>query len=280
MRADLAVPTDRLRHGAALAAGTALGIVLLAGCDGGTTASSSVVAEIRAAWETGRRQTPWPPASEPPRELDPARTRDNVMLVLDMSGSMGRRDCAGRFPSKAAAARAAFKGWLKQVSPDTNVGLAVVADNRIEVPVPPGRGDVNRRALAAAVDAARPGGETPLSTAVETARRALEARARLQQGYGTYRLVVITDGEHSAGFDPTDAVVEILANRNNPIEIHTIGFCIDDSALNLPGLTYYQSAADPDQLQRGLAQVLAETVAFDADTFEALDAGALDTGAH
>lgn len=256
-------------------------LLVLAGCGpqtppptGASADAGDIVGEIRSAWNDDRFQAPWPPADgPPPQELDPERTRDNVMLVLDMSGSMDQRRCAGRFASKAEAARAAFAGWLAGVPDDTNVGLAVFQDSRTRIAVPPGRGEGNRQALIRAVNATRPNGETPLSTAVEMGRSALERQARLQQGYGTYRLVVITDGMHSRGYDPTDAVTRILANRHNPIEIHTIGFCIDDSALNLPGLTYYQSAANPQQLRSGLEQVLAEADDFDPAAFEALGGG-------
>jgi len=256
--------------------------LLLGGCGQQTpssapsraTSADRISDKIQAAWNDDRHQAPWPPTDgPPPRELDPERTRDNLMLVLDMSGSMSENACAAPFQSKAMAARAAFKGWLAGVPEDTNVGLAIFENDRIRIAVPPGRGEGNRQALLRAADASRPKGGTPLSVAVHMGRRALEQQALLQQGYGTYRLVVITDGLPNDGYDPTDEVLDILANRNNPIEIHTIGFCITDSALNLPGLTYYQAANNPGDLRSGLDQILAEAPAFDPDTFEALATG-------
>lgn len=214
----------------------------------------------------------WPPAeySADVEEFDPLRTRTNLQVVVDFSGSMKDQRCAGDFASKAQAARTTFDAWLAGVPEEANVGLITFSGSRARVDVPLGRGEANREALTAAMEAARPSGKTPLSDSVALAQQELERQAAYQQGYGAYRLVVITDGEHTDGYDPRPVVEGILMDPANPIEIHTIGFCIEDSALNLPGRTFYQSASDPAELKAGLEGVLAESESFDVADFEAL----------
>lgn len=204
----------------------------------------------------------WPPPGEASVDrLDPMPTRTNYLAVLDMSGSMRDADCAGQYPSKAEAARAALAAWLRSIPEEANIGLVIFASSEVKLAVP--LGVDNRRAFMAAAKAAQPSGKTPLKDALALARAEIERRARYQQGYGDYRIVVITDGMHSDGQDPRPVIGSILGNPANPILIYTIGFCIEGSALNQPGRTVYQSARSPEELTQGLQRVLAESQAFD-----------------
>lgn len=204
----------------------------------------------------------WPsPAGEEIRQFDPVPTRANYLAVLDMSGSMKDPDCAGEYASKADAARAALAAWLQSVPRTANIGLVVFSGGRVSLKVPLGVN--NREAFIRAVANTQPSGRTPLYDAVALAHQELERRARYQQGYGDYRIVVITDGMHSEGQDPRPAVNTILENPANPVLIYTIGFCIEGSALHQPGRTMYQSARNPEELTSGLQQVLAESQQFD-----------------
>ncbi len=212
------------------------------------------VAEVKSAT--------WPPPGDADiLQLDPVPTRANYLAVLDMSGSMRDPDCAGRYGSKAEAARAALAAWLESVPRTANIGLVVFSGGRVSLEVP--LGVDNREAFIRAVNETRPAGKTPLHDAVALAHRELERRARYQQGYGDYRIVVITDGMHSEGQDPRPVVDAILGNPANPVLIYTIGFCIERSALHQPGRTLYQSAKNPDELSSGLRRVLAESQQFD-----------------
>ena len=204
----------------------------------------------------------WPSSEKTPEpeRLDPQLTRDNYMVVLDMSGSMSTPQCAGAYESKAHAAKAAMERWLEGVPDEANLGLIVFGKQGTSIRTPLGRN--NRPQFLDAVHQSSPEGGTPLQTAVAMAHQELERGARRQRGYGTYRLVVITDGEHSRGEDPREEVGRIAGNPANPIEIHTLGFCIEDSALNQPGTTIYRSAQNPEQLAEGLDSVLAESRSF------------------
>ncbi len=213
------------------------------------------VAEVKSAT--------WPsPGDAEIRQFDPVPTRANYLAVLDMSGSMGDADCAGQYASKADAARAALGAWLQSVPRTANIGLVVFSGGQVSLDVPLGVN--NREAFMRAVAETQPSGKTPLRDAVAIAHGELERRARYQQGYGDYRIVVITDGIHSEGQDPRPAVSDILNNPANPVLIYTIGFCIEASALHQPGRTMYQSARNPEELSGGLQRVLAESQQFDA----------------
>jgi hypothetical protein len=212
------------------------------------------VAEVKSAT--------WPsPGDAEILQLDPVPTRANYLAVLDMSGSMKDPDCAGRYGSKADAARAALAAWLRSVPRTANIGLVVFSGGAVSLKVPLGVN--NREAFIRAVANTRPSGRTPLRDAVALAHKELERRARYQQGYGDYRIVVITDGMHSEGQDPRPVVDAILGNPANPALIYTIGFCIEESALHQPGRTMYQSAKNPEELSSGLQRVLAESQQFD-----------------
>ena len=78
--------------------------------------------------------------------------------------------------------------------------------------------------------------------------------------------MIVTDGEASSGEDPTRIVQWIL--DYSPIQIHTIGFCIGTNhSLNIPGRTVYKAADNPQQLEKGLQDVLAESEQFDISEF-------------
>lgn len=238
------------------------GTLVLAGCDGGTGADSQERVDRRFVSTVAEaKQTPWPGGdSVDPELLDSRMDRDNFMVVLDMSGSMTSPNCAGSYDSKAEAAEVAITNWMQSVAPEANLGLIIFDTEGTSVRVPLGQD--NRDAFKRHIAGSSASGGTPLQTAVALAHEELTRRARYQQGYGTYRLVVITDGDHSQGEDPTSEVTRIAGNPANPIEIHTIGFCIEDSALNQPGITLYHSAQNPKELARGLDSVLPESKDF------------------
>lgn len=255
---------------------------LLAACDDdgggkGETAATETGTETappREAADNVRAaaEAVWPaPVESAAEAVDISLTRPNLVAVVDMSGSMSEPYCAGDYPSRAEAARAALAAWLDSVPAEANMGLVLFAQGRVALPVPLGTG--NRDAFLEAVTRTEPAGNTPLKDALALARQELEAQAIRQRGYGEYRIVVITDGAHSEGQDPAPVLEAIFANYANPIEVHTIGFCIEESALNRPGVTFYRSANDPNELRRGLETAIAEAETFDITQFETQGGG-------
>jgi len=188
----------------------------------------------------------------------------NYYLVMDGSGSMLESECS-QGSTKMAVAKTAMQTFIQQLPADSNIGLYAFDKRGIGERV--SLGQQNREEILRALAQLAPGGGTPLSMSVNEGQRALTEQARSQLGYGEYHLVIITDGLASSGYSPEQDISAIIAQT--PINIHTIGFCIDDyHSLNQPGLTFYRSANDPDSLQQGLEAVLAESADFTLTEFD------------
>jgi len=207
----------------------------------------------------------WPPISQ---ETSPTKTdillRRNYYVILDGSGSMKDVACSGKV-SKFQSASTALKDFFTTIPADANVGLFIFDEHGISEKV--GLGINNRKQLRESLDAATPGGNTPLSTAIRAGYQALTTQAGKQLGYGEYHLVVVTDGDASKGYDPTREVNRII--DMTPIVIHTIGYCIGKGhSLNQPGRTLYTTVDNAQSLGRELKAVLAESETFDITQFK------------
>jgi Ca-activated chloride channel homolog len=187
----------------------------------------------------------------------------NYYLMIDGSGSMLESGCAnGR--SKMDVAKEAVAMFINQVPADANVGVLTFENEGISEKVSLGK---NRTKVLQAVHSIYAGAGTPLNTALAMSFDSVEKHAQSQLGYGEYHIVIVTDGEANYGEDPRQTVMSIL--EKTPVEIHTIGFCIDPGhSLNMPGFTDYRSANSVEELQKGLSGVLAESEAFDMTVFQ------------
>lgn len=206
----------------------------------------------------------WPPLTENETvEIASELTSKNYYVVLDCSGSMGDTGCSNDMP-KLTVAKASLSKFVNLVPEDANLGLMVFHNDQINELIPLGKN--NRDRFVKAVYHTSNGGGTPLFSAIRQAYFQMEAQGRKQLGYGEYTLVIVTDGKASNNQDPTEIVHWIL--DYSPIQIHTIGFCIGTKhSLNIPGRTVYKAADNPDQLDKGLQEVLAESEAFDITNF-------------
>lgn len=179
---------------------------------------------------------------------------DNVVIVLDSSGSMAR-PLPGAGTDKMTAAKSALKQVLSSVPQETRIGLLVfsakgVSDDWI-YPLGP-RDDAK---LMQAIDRPMPGGGTPLGAYLKKgADRLLEERAK-QFGYGTFRLLVVTDGE---------AEDQQLVERFTPemvargIKVDVIGVAMNQRHTLATKVHSYRSANDPASLKRAIAEVFGE----------------------
>jgi Ca-activated chloride channel family protein len=215
-----------------------------------------------------KEEDPQPQVWPPPGDGEPlsAASRmlaSNVYIVMDASGSMEQTGCSGEL-SKASAAKEALTAFVGTIPAETNVGLLIFDAQGVSERTALSSGD--RGALLREISLVEPAGGTPLRSAISLARERLEIQARAQQGYGEYRLVIVTDGEANDGEEPTAVVSQIL--RDTPITIHTIGFCIDTRhSLNQPGRVQYVSANSVHELTQGLQETLAESAQFSVDSF-------------
>jgi Ca-activated chloride channel homolog len=221
-----------------------------------------------AVVEQAKPAVAWP-ATEgaTPESPDPDTTHwplKNYYVVFDASGSMGENECTNG-GTKLEAAKAALRQFAQSVPANANLGLEVFDAQDVAEHLPLGAD--NREQFDAAVDAVRAGGGTPLKSAIAQGYAALSRQGQRQLGYGEYHLVVVTDGEASGGEDPGSIVDQVLAE--SPVVLHTIGFCIgQDHSLNQPGRVLYQSADNPEELAKGLSDVLAEAPSFDVADFK------------
>lgn len=189
-----------------------------------------------------------------------ALVRDNVVILLDASGSM-EYTMSGSSESRMVVAKRALASVVDRIDPNANVGLLVFSD------IPDANGwlydlaPLDRERLLAAIDRCQASGGTPLGEYLKIAAdRLLEAR-QAQRGYGTYRLLVVTDGEANDAATLQRFLPEVLARG---VTIDCIGVdMLDDHALARQ-VRSYRRANDPAALEEAVAQSLGEVGAANA----------------
>lgn len=191
---------------------------------------------------------------------------DHVVIVLDASGSM-KGALRGTDQNKMQAAKAALKEVLKQVPPSTHVGLLVFSASNMKEDWAYPLGPRDDAALMKAIDLPNPGSGTPLGRYIKKgADRLLQERAT-QFGYGTYRLLVVTDGE-AADQDLVERYTPEVMARG--ITMDVIGVAMNKAHTLATKVHSYRAANDAAALKQALAEVFAEvsTTATDVGTDE------------
>ncbi len=187
-----------------------------------------------------------------------AGNNDHVVIVLDDSGSMRevmKRDRRSRID----AAKSSLKKVIEQIAPETNVGLLLLngarASNHWYIPI----GPVNQQDALQKINALNAGGGTPLGDALRIASDELLA-LRAKRIYGTYRLIVVTDGE---------ATDQALLDQYLP-DILSRGIIIDAIGVDMRGnhslatkVHSYRSADDQASLSNAIQEIMAERNATD-----------------
>ncbi|MDP7420710.1 MAG: VWA domain-containing protein [bacterium] len=185
---------------------------------------------------------------------------DNVVIVLDASGSMNVWMNNSSL-SKMDVAKSALLDVLQHIPDSTNIGLLVFSGHGVDdewvYPLGP-RDDAK---LTRAIKSPQPAGGTPLGEYIKKGtNRLLDAR-NSQHGYGSYRLLIVTDGE------ATDKhLVEIYTP-----EVIARGITVDVIGVNMAGdhtlatkVHSYRRANDPAALRQAIAEVFAEVSDSDA----------------
>jgi uncharacterized protein YegL len=194
-----------------------------------------------------------------------------VVIILDASGSM-KEKVWGSNIDKLSAAKSALKTVLRKVPESTYIGLLVFSSRNLRDEWVYPLGPRQDEALMRAIDLPEAYNGTPLGRYLKMgADRLLEERAK-QFGYGTYRLLIVTDGE---------AQDQALVDRFTP-EIIARGITMDVIGVNMAQkhtlatkVHSYRRANDPASLDRALAEILGEvtqrrTDVAQADAFELL----------
>ena len=190
-------------------------------------------------------------------DFHPARSQefhDNVVIVLDASGSM-EETLAGTRTRKMDAAKTALKTVLERVPASTHMGLLVFSSSNVKDHWVYPLGPRDDAALTRAIELPEPAGNTPLGRYLKIAGdRLLEERAK-QFGYGTYRLLVVTDGE-AQDQNLVDRFAPDIMARGLTLDVIGVGMKQEHTLARKSHS--YRRANDPASLQRAVAEVLAE----------------------
>jgi len=186
--------------------------------------------------------------------------RDHVVIVLDASGSM-RDTMSSSDMSRMDVAKQALTKVVDQIDPNTEVGLLVFSDiegaNGWLYDLAP----LDRQRLLAAIDRCQASGGTPLGAYLKLAADRLLQSRQTQRGYGTYRLLVVTDGEAN---DPEllgAYLPDVLARG---VTIDCIGVDMVEEHALAKQVHSYRRADDPAALEQAVAAALGEVGASDA----------------
>ncbi|MGR3493014.1 MAG: VWA domain-containing protein [Shimia sp.] len=195
----------------------------------------------------------WPNVSAAMVEAQPDPGRRITAIILDDSGSMqGDLDAAKR----------AVLSALDAMAPTDRV--AVLALNRGLVQPFTTVSDA-RGGLPARLQNVRSTGSTPLTRSVQDAQRLLEEEAAAARGFGTFRMIVTTDGQADDKFTLRVAIEGLAANT--PIQLTTIGIGIGGRhVLRREDLGSFVDVANVGALGAALQDAVAENTDFTAIT--------------
>ena len=209
-----------------------------------------------------------------PRALSAEVEHDNVVIVLDASGSMGN-NMRGTHVQKMKAAKDALSKVLGKIPPSTYVALLVFSGKNLSNDLVYPLGPRNEARLARAIAAPQPGGNTPLGRYIKKGADLLLAQRAKQMGYGTYRLLIVTDGEAQDRHLVDRYTPEAIARG---ITVDVIGVDMKTTHTLATKVHSYRRADNPESLHKALAEVFAEvsgsgkdaTVSEDFDLIAAL----------
>lgn len=186
---------------------------------------------------------------------------DNVVIVLDSSGSMAE-SLSGSGVVKMIAAKRALKEVLQKVPESTHIGLLVFGSSGDSPDWFYPLGSRNNEELMSAIDRPEPHGGTPLGAYIKKgADRLLEERAK-QYGYGSYRLLIVTDGQATDANLVERYTPEVIA-RGITMDVIGVGMKRDHTLATK--VHSYRRADDPAALSRAIAEVFAEVGTSDSD---------------
>ena len=193
-------------------------------------------------------------AADPVLNLEVARNRASVMLVIDVSGSMDATDV---FPSRLLAARSAARTLIGQLPPNAEVGL-VSFNTRATLLTPL---TANHDSVTSSLDSLRAGGGTAIGEGITAAldELARSVATTPEASRPPAIIVLLTDGSSNAGIDPQAAAATARAasvpvvtvgvgQRDKPTFIHGQQVDgVDEAALQAIAMTtggkYYYAEA-------------------------------------
>lgn len=189
----------------------------------------------------------------------------NVVIVLDDSGSMGEALRSDRRTTKIDAARAALRTVLEQLPDDSQVGVLVLNGEQDPwlMPLAP----IDKAKVNSLVSRIRAGGGTPLGRSMKIAADAL-LQARSKQHYGTYKLLIVTDGE-AGDNELVEQYLPDIVSRGLVLDV--IGVDMKQNHSLATKVQTYRRADDARSLEQAISDVVLGESSADAS-----DAGESD----
>ena len=187
---------------------------------------------------------------------------DNIVVILDASGSMLDKFSGDRTKSKMEAAKAALQEVLAKVPDDTQIGLLVFSGANVPNKWVYPLGPKDTQKLIAAIHLPQPSGNTPLGKYIRIGSNRLLEQREQQYNYGNYRLLVVTDGEASDADKVKHYTPEVL---NRQIRIDVIGVDMKTDHMLANVVDSYRKADNPGELVAAVSEILAETSDTGAD---------------
>ena len=180
---------------------------------------------------------------------------DNIVIVLDDSGSMSG--------SKMRDAKSVLYDVLKKVPTTTNVGLLTFSGWYYEL------GPKDDAKLTEAISKVRTGGGTPLSNYMKQGADALMKQRLKSYNYGSYRLLILTDGEAN---DKNQVVRYAREIKARGIRADVIGIDMSSRHSLAEVAHSYVNAKDKAALMREVEKVvLSEASVDDKEIFKDVD---------
>jgi len=174
----------------------------------------------------------------------------NVVIVLDDSGSMGESLRKDRRTTKIDAARSALRTVLEQLPDDSQVGVLVLNGEQDPwlAPLAP----IDKAKVNLLVNRIHASGGTPLGSSMKTAADAL-LQARAKQHYGTYKLLIVTDGE-AGDAELVEQYLPDIISRGLVVDV--IGVDMQQNHSLATKVQTYRRADDASSLQQAISAVV------------------------
>ena len=184
--------------------------------------------------------------------LTPLFGTQNVVVVLDDSGSMNDKMKDGTV--KLAAAKQALIKVLSRLEPSDNLGILLLNKGWLVK-----LGPLDKEYMVKKVSSFSAGGPTPLSGAMKKGTDdLLNLRGKIH--YGTYKLLVVTDGVANSP-ELVNTYVQDIMSRG--IAVDVIGVAMAQRHSLATKVHTYRKADDPASLEKAVSMVFGEIVSRD-----------------